>query len=194
MNTHGVHDDLRYVREVVDRAALAGNPAGMYFLWAVISFFGFSIIDVWPDRTGLYWMIAGPAGGVASAWLGRRAARARGQESHREGRIHALHWTGLWFSILLLVPLHFSQLIPIEAFPRLVLLLVAFAYFTFGVTMDRKMLWVGAIVAASYLSSIVLRDFRWVWTLTAAVLAVALAVAGLVAASGARRSAREARP
>src|SRR5213593_929666 len=100
-----LRDDLSYVRSVVARANAGDSPAVIYFLWAAITSFGFALIDFAPERTGLYWMIAGPAGGVLSAFLGWRAGRALGQSSHREGRSHALHWTGMMVAIVLLAPL-----------------------------------------------------------------------------------------
>lgn len=183
-------EDLSYVRSVVNRAEHgAGNPATIYFVWAVITFFGFAIIDVAPEQTGLYWIIAGPLGGVLSAVLGRRAARTIGQSSRHEGRIQALHWCGLMVAIGLLVPLGLTHVIAFDDFPRLVLLVVALAYYTAGVHVDRRLIPVSLVLAGCYLLSVFVRDLPHLWTATAALLAGSLAFAGLFAAARARRAA-----
>jgi len=178
-----VHEDLRYVRSVVHRADATGNPAIVYFLWAAITFAGYAMIDFFPERTGLFWMIAGPLGGLLSGVLAWREARASGQESTRDGRVHSLYWTGMVFAILLVIPLHSAGLISVDALPRIVLLIVAFAYYAMGIFEDRKMLWVGVLVGAAYVLSVALRDFRYVWTVTAACVAVGLIAAGIAARS-----------
>jgi len=184
------HDDINYVRSVLERAeGGAGNPATIYFLWAAITFFGFAIIDVAPKRTGYYWMIAGPLGGVLSALLGHRAGRATGQSSKREGRIHAMHWSGLMAAVLLLMPLAITHVIAFQDFPRLVLLIVALSYYTAGVHVDRRLIPVSFVLAGCYLLTVFARTLPHLWTVTASILATSLAVAGLLAAARTRRAA-----
>ena len=179
--------DLDYVRTVVERAEGGNNPASIYFLWACISFFGYAIIDYAPEKTGLYWMIAGPVGGILSGILGTRHARRAGQVSRRAGFADFLHWTGLFAAILLLVPLVVTGRLAPDDIPRAVLLLVGYGYWTAGVHLDRRMLAVAAVMGALYLFSIVASGLSWVWTITAAGLAGSLAVAGIFAAARARR-------
>lgn len=182
--------DLDYVRSVLQRAEDdAGNPATIYFAWAAITFFGFAIIDVAPEKTGPYWMIAGPLGGVLSAVLGYRAGRAAGQQSRREGRIQAMHWCGVMVAIFLIVPLAMTHVIASGDFPRLVLIVIALSYYTAGVHTDRRLIPVSVAIAACYLLSVFVRDLPYLWTVTAAILATSLTIAGLVAAARARRAA-----
>ena len=182
-----LHDDLSYVRTVLDRAESGDNPAIIYFLWAAISFIGFSMIDFFPKQTGLYWVIAGPAGGVLSGVLGWRAGRALGQSSRREGRLHGLHWSGLMGAIVLLVPLVATHQLPTETIPRLILLLVAFSYFAAGVHMDRRLLWVGLALGGCYLFTVFEVGLPYLWTITAALLSASLVIAGFFAMARARR-------
>jgi hypothetical protein len=189
-NDKQVRDDLSYVRSVVHRAEEgAGNPATIYFLWAIITFIGFAIIDFAPAATGPYWALAGPIGGVASGFLGYRSRRALGQSSVREGRIQTLHWCGLMFAILLLVPLSITHVITVDDFPRLTLLIVAFSYYTAGIHTDRRLVPVSFVLAACYLLTIFARGLPHLWTITAAILAASLVAAGLFAAARARRPA-----
>jgi len=188
-NDKQVHDDLSYVRSVVHRAEGSfGNPATTYFLWAAITFFGFAIIDFAPEKTGFYWMIAGPVGGVLSGILGYRAGRALGQSSEREGRIQAMHWTGLMAAILLLVPLVATRVVAVDDFPRLTLLLIGLAYYLAGVHTDRRFIPLGFVLAGCYLLSVFARDLPYLWTINAAIVAASLAAAGLFAAACARRT------
>ena len=184
------HDDLSYVRSVLHRAEnTAENPASIYFLWAVITFFGFAIIDVFPEKTGPYWMIAGPLGGVLSGVLGRRAGRASGQPSKREGIIQSMHWIGLMAGIFLMVPLVMTHVVSTDDFPRLVLLVIAMSYYTAGVHVDRRLIPVSFVLVGCYLLTVFVRDMPHLWTVTAALLAASLAIAGLFAAARARRTA-----
>ncbi len=189
-NDRQTRDDLSYVRSVVTRADGVSNPASIYFLWAAISFFGYAIIDFEPQKTGFYWMVAGPLGGVLSGILGARAARREGQISSGDGRVEMLHWTGLMLAVLLLVPLAATGRIATAELPRIILLLVALAYWSAGLREDRRMLPVAIVMAGLYLLTVFAGDLPYLWTITAAGLAASLAVAGALAAARARRAPR----
>jgi hypothetical protein len=182
-----LQSDLDYVRTALDRGASGAHPAAVYFLWAVITFFGFTLLDHRPDLAGLYWMIFGPLGGVLSAMLGRRSARARGQAFQTNARRHWLHWSALVAAILLLLPLSArGQISPLEI-PRLVLLLTAFAYFTGGAYLDPRLRWIAAVVAGCYLMTVVQRQMPHLWTVTAAIVAASFVACGIVTAAAERR-------
>lgn len=68
--TSDARGDLGYVRDVLKRSERTGFPAGIAYLWAAIGLVGFSLIDFAPERVGLYWSIASPAGFLLNAWLG----------------------------------------------------------------------------------------------------------------------------
>lgn len=183
-------DDLSYVRSVLHRAErTAGSPATIYFVWAAITFFGFAIIDFAPEKTGLYWIVAGPLGGVLSAVLGHRAGRATGQPAEREGRVLAMHWSGVMIAVLLIVPLAMTRVIAPDDFPRLVMLVIALSYYTAGVHVDRRLIPVSVVLAACYLLAVFARTLPHLWTVTAAIVAASLAIAGLFAAARSRRAA-----
>jgi hypothetical protein len=182
-----LQEDLHYVRSALDRGDTGANPATVYFLWAAITFFGFALLDYVPQKAGLYWMVLGPLGGVLSGLLGWRAARARGQASETGGRRHWLHWTALVFAILLLLPLFARGHLPRIEMPRLVLLLVAFAYFTGGAYLDGRLRWIAGAVAGCYLMTILFRQMPYLWTVTALIVAVSFVACGIVTAAAERR-------
>jgi hypothetical protein len=182
-----IRDDLSYVRGVVRRSERVDNPASIYFLWAAISFFGYAIIDFQPDKTGVYWAFAGPIGGFLSAVLGSRAARRLGQVSDRKGWVEALHWTGMMFAAFLLIPLVTTGRLATADIPRVILLILALTYWSAGLRDDRRFLPLGAVMAAMYLFTIYAARVPYLWTITAAVLAMSLATAGILGAARGRR-------
>jgi hypothetical protein len=173
----------------VKRADRADNPASLYFLWAVISFFGYAIIDFRPEATGLYWMIAGPLGGVASGVLATRSARRLGQVADSDGWKDALHWGAMMFSALLLVPLVTTGRLAVQDIPRVILLILALMYWSAGLHRDRRFLALGGVMAAAYLFTIFADRLPYLWTVTGGILGASLAAAGLFAAAGASRRA-----
>lgn len=188
-NTNRVEDDLRYVRSVLDQAEKGKWPAGIYYLWAVVSFAGMSVIDFRPDLAGPYWAVAGPLGGVASGYLGWRAGRSLGQDSRREGTLNSLHWMGMMVAILLLVPLPAMGAISERVLPSLILLIVALGYYTAGIYLERALLFVGMIMAGCYVATILVENWPWIWTFTGTVLAASLIVSAQIGKAAWRRRA-----
>jgi hypothetical protein len=97
------------------------------------------------------------------------------------------HWSGMMGAILLLMPLAATRAIPAPELPRLILLLVAFSYFTVGAYLDRRYRWIGLALAGCYLVTLFGRGFPYLWTLTGILLAASLAVGGLVTLASHRR-------
>ena len=184
-----VRDDLSYVRSVLRRGEGVDNPASIYFLWALLSFFGFAIIDYRPEATGFYWMIAGPLGGVASGILGTRASRRIGQMSEQDGKHEALHWGALMVAALLLIPLVSTNRLAPDDIPRIILLILALTYWSAGLRQDRRLMVLGAVMAGAYLFTIYGAGLSFLWTITGGILAASLGAAGTFAAARARREA-----
>jgi hypothetical protein len=172
--------DLSFVREIVDRAETPSTPASVYFLWAAIVLVGWPLGDFLPHLAGPFWAVAGPLGGVASAWLGARWARRVGQGSRTLGARHVLHWTAMIAAVFLALPLHASGQISQVGYSRLILLLIALAYFTAGLHLARPMLWIGLLVAACYVAGFFVNAY--LWTGSGVVIATSLAAAGVVGA------------
>ena len=184
----GVEEDLRYVRSVLDEAGKPGSPAGIYYLWAVLSFVGMSLIDFKSEAAGPFWALAGPLGGVASGYLGWRAGRRRGQSTRREGTLHTLHWIGMMFAILFLVLLQATGGLSYAVLPKVILLIVAFSYYTAGIYLDRRLFTIGIVMAGCYLATVFVTGWPWIWTFTGSVLALGLSTSGLLAQGAWRRT------
>lgn len=179
-----LEEDLGYVRTVLDRSGGGGAPRSIWYLWAAIVLVGFSLADFAPWRMPLYWMIAGPAGFLASAWLGRRGARSAGVESRRMGIAHLLHWGGMMAAIALLVPLAVTGPLAGEPMGQAVLVVVALGYFLAGIHLYRPLAWVAGLVVAGYALTFLLD--AWAWTLAGALVAAGMIVTAR--SSGGRRA------
>lgn len=185
-NSRRVEEDLGYVREVVSRSERDDTPRAIWYLWAAIGGIGFALIDFRPESVGLFWLVAAPLGFAASTWLGWRHGRALGQESRREGHAHLLHWGGMGGAITLLAFFAARGHLEGPEIAQAILLVVALGYFLAGVHLARPLLWVGLVLAASFLGV----DFvdRYVWTAVGVVMALALVITAHV--QGEARGAR----
>lgn len=177
MDPSQMNDDLRFVRDAVERAERQSTPAAIYFLWAAIGLVGFALVDFRPHWVPAYWSVAGPGGFVASVALGWRHARRLGQFSAGEGQRHMLHWGGMLGAIALAVLMQINGLLSQDGLGAAILLLLALGYFEAGVHLDRTFLWLGLLMAAGYVFVI----FAWpyAWTIVGLIVAVAFAAAGL---------------
>jgi hypothetical protein len=100
-----------------------------------------------------------------------------------------MHWVGVMVTIFLMIPLVMTHVLATDDFPRLILLIIALSYYTAGVHVDRRLIPVSLVLAGCYLLTVFVRDLPHLWTVTAAILAASLAVAGLFAAARSRRTA-----
>ena len=91
-------------------------------------------------------------------------------------------------AILLVIPLMAAGGVQAGEIPRIILLMVALAYWTAGVHLDGRLRWVAIVVAAAYLLTVFQRGIPFLWTLTGAVLGASFVVCGLIAATRVRRA------
>lgn len=169
--------DLEYVRKSIERGR-SGTPAAIYALWGVICLIGFSMVDFARESVGLYWLIAAPAGMIASAILGYRSGVERGERDAAAGRKHLLHWSSLLVAVALTLPMVFAGEIAWPALAKLFLIFIALVYFLAGIHLDRRMLVVGLLILAGYVALLFSPPYGWTWT--GAVVALGLFVcAGL---------------
>ncbi|MFQ5512509.1 MAG: hypothetical protein ACE5EO_11745 [Candidatus Krumholzibacteriia bacterium] len=173
-----LESQLGYVRDAA-RKSERGNSAGsIYLLWAAICLVGFALVDFAPDRIALFWTVAGPLGGLASGILGYRFSVRRGQMRRDLGVRHGLHWAGMMVVIFLAVPLGVTGAAPWEALYRIILLILALAYFLAGVHLDRPLIWIALLMVAGYLSLFFVSAYGW--TLVGIVVAAGLAAASFI--------------
>ncbi len=154
--------DLAYVQDVVKSAESApSGPRAIYLLWAVIYFTGFSLFDLSNQYAGIFWMIAGPAGGLVSYWLGGRWAIRSGAASRRMATRHMLHWIAMGAVIFMTIPLLWFGVVSSDALIKVILLIMAFGMFTAGIYLVRPYMWVGIALAACYLAVMTVSALPW---------------------------------
>ena len=170
-------EDLGYVRDVVRRSERRVMPRAILWVWAAISVAGFAIIDVAPERAGLYWLVAGGAGFLLSMWIGGRQERAIGQASAETGRRHILHWAGMGVAIFLVSFGAEGWGSSPQASSHAILLMVALSYWLAGVHMVPALKWMGVLAAAVYVALALLEGFAYPWTAAGLVIAAGLVVA-----------------
>ena len=148
-----------------------------YFLWSAITLCGFVLADLRPPLMGVYWMIAGPLGGVVSGYLGWRDQHAHGQLDRAVGMRWAGHWVAFMVAVCLLIPLGVRGTISWDAFGPIVLVMIALTYFQAGLHLNPPLRWIGVLAAVGYL--VVLTMTAHAWTIAGVILAAGCAVAGV---------------
>jgi hypothetical protein len=93
----------------------------------------------------------------------------------------------MMFAAFLLIPLVTTGRLATADIPRVILLILALTYWSAGLRDDRRFLPLGAVMAAMYLFTIYAARVPYLWTITAAVLAMSLATAGILGAARGRR-------
>ena len=146
-------DDLAFVRKRVDQVNQSVFPSSILFLWAGLVLVGYVLLDVAPLVGGVYWLIAGPAGGVVSAILGWRWSIALGVENIEDARRQMLHWGGLLAALVVTQSLAMSGAMSGDAFGGQVLLLVAMAYYYAGIHMHKSLLWLSGLQAIVFVAA-----------------------------------------
>ncbi len=172
MTNSEVKSDIGYVKDLVTKSENSASPGSIYILWAVILIAGFSLIDFAPRWVGLFWMIAGPLGGMLSGFLGYKAGANKGQMDREMGIKHALHWSGMMVIIILAIILGIKGLIVGVVNSQVILLIVALGWWTAGVHFDRNFLWLGGIMVLGFIGT--LFEINYAWTAMGCLLGAAL--------------------
>lgn len=171
-------ETLDYVASAMRRGRRAPGEAPIYFLWAVLVPIGFAMADFAPRLVGLYWLLAGIGGGLASMWLGASGARRRGMVDRELGHRYGWHWAvgGVGF-MLAALPMA-TGVIDVGHGASLFLLVGGVTYLLAGVHLDRGIAPSGALMLVAYVV-LLLTHLPYVWTVSGLVIAVALLWSGL---------------
>ena len=173
-----VKEDLDYVASAVRREDLDDGIPVIYYLWAVLVAIGWALPDFAPRWTGWYWIIAGPAGGLLSWWIGSRQGASVGINDTALGRRYAYHWSLTLFALLLVFLPAISGKISAETSAINVLLVIGLAYTLAGVHLERPLLWCGLLVFGGYVALSTI-ELPYLWTITGLVVAASLILAGV---------------
>ena len=165
-------EDIRYVRNVVDRAERSAGqtPPAMAWLWGRIMLVGLSLMDVNVAAAGMFWAVAPFAGGAVTWWLDRRLARRQGTYDRRDARRGLLHFVGLAAGCML-TPLAAlgagdGSFEPSPGMGRVAahvsLLVIAVCYYLAWVHWgDWVLLVTGGVIAAGYVALPFVHTYPW---------------------------------
>jgi hypothetical protein len=176
MTSKELESDLSYVKDLIHKSDRRPSPSILYIMWAVIVAIGFTMADFAPNIVSWYWAIAGPLGGIASGIVGGRHQRVAGQLNRDLGIRHALHWGGMLVAIFLAVLLIPAEVIRGEDIGKVILLIVAFGWWSGGVHFDRVFMWLGLAMGLGFVA--VLWVDRYAWTCLGTLIAVVLIMKG----------------
>lgn len=171
-------EDLHYVASAVRREDRDDGIPVIYYLWAVLVAIGWALPDFAPQWTGLYWIVVGPAGGLASWWIGSRQGAKAGINDAALGRRYAYHWLLALLAFCLVFLPAISGKVSAEAAAINVLLVAGLTYALAGVHLERPLLWSGLLALGGYVALSTL-DLPFLWTSSGLVVAASLILAGL---------------
>jgi len=171
-----IHDDLKFVREAVDRHDRQPPRAlTIYWVWAVYVLVGYTLIDLSPRSANWFFLIGGIAGAIISAIIGRRASQQAGEIARADGRREGLHWIlGVLLAIASTIALAIVLKLPGQIAGQLVVVMIGLVYFLAGVHFDRNFLWLGPILMAG--GVVVGLIPRYGWTSLGIIVALGLAL------------------
>jgi len=177
MMSKELESDLSYVKNVIRKSDRRSSPSILYIMWAVIVAVGFTMADFAQSIVSWYWVVAGPVGGILSGIIGARHQRLGGQLNRDLGLRHALHWGGMLVAIFLSVLLIPRGVLRGEDIGTVILLIVAFGWWSGGVHFDRVFMWLGLAMGLGFVA--VLWIDRYAWTCLGTLIAVVLIIRGL---------------
>lgn len=107
MKQREVLDDVRLIKEMVLRVQeeILGGGAKYLIMWGLLSLIGFSLAPLMKEWTGLFWMIAGPVGIIASIFMGRAESQKFGEVGSWIGKRLTLFWISLVLAGIILTTL-----------------------------------------------------------------------------------------
>ena len=169
---HELKEDLGFVAGAVRRSD-DRLPASIFVLWAILVPIGFALADFAGPWCGLYWLIVGPAGGIASWLMGRAAENRAGQRDPVLRKRYARHWTITGLAFLLVGASAGTGRIDLWSSIPMFMLVSALAYSLAGVHLHRQFLPAGLIMFAGYIALLWL-PVGYVWTTTGLIVSAAL--------------------
>ncbi len=185
-DTPSIKEDLAYVRAAADRSDPVHIPS-IYLLWAAICLCGFPLVDfAGPSSWSIpvYWLTAGPVGGLLTWWLAERAKRRVGQINQEEGRRWAFHFVSFGVTGLLGYGMVAAGQLTWTGLTSLWILLIGLTYVLAGLHLERRMLPVGIVVLAGYLVALFVPEYGF--TTMGVMVAVALSLQAYLGTRGQR--------
>jgi hypothetical protein len=164
--TQQLQEDLQYVRHVVARRDTPGStPGGVILIWAGYVLVGYALLDFNVNFAGIWFMVAGVVGGVASRIIGRRHAARVGVIDRETSVRRSLHWSSIILAIVAILALVAARHDEIrgrgEIVGQLIAIAVGLVYFLAGVHFDRYFIWLGLFLMAGAVAISFVPAYGW---------------------------------
>lgn len=147
MDSERARDDLKAIRQVMDRTRRTAGRHGGWFMvvWGIVWFVGFLGTQFLPDRIVLwFWQVLTLLGAIISVWIGIRVGRGS------DVRSSILRPLILWWLALIVFDVLLAWLFGLHTdrdLTLLIVLTVALSYFQFGLFTHWAISLVGALLA-----------------------------------------------
>jgi hypothetical protein len=180
--TQPFQDDLRFVREVVERrSAIRPFAVVAYYVAAIYVLIGYALLDINQKYAGYFFILGLIPFSIWTVVGARRAAARTGEIDRARSRRHLMHWGfGIWGSMLFSVAL--AWVIPALRGPvggQVMLVMFGMVYLLWGVHVDPRFLMLGPILM---IAGVCVRFIpHYPWTCIGTVIALGLVAAGILA-------------
>jgi len=159
---HEMSEDLRFVRQAIDRRERSrGIPPFVAWTVAVYVVVGYTLIDVRPGWSGLFFAAGGVGMGVLFTIFGKRIARQAGELDHAERVRIALHWGSILLAIAGVIALGVTRHVDGQTIGQFIALTIGVIYFLGGVHFDRTLLWLGPALMAGAIAITYVPHYGW---------------------------------
>jgi hypothetical protein len=159
-------DDLRFVRGAVETHRQRRYSPLVAIIWAAYTLIGYTLIDLAPAASGIFFLVGGVGGGVATAAIYRRADLRNGMIDRAQGRQQFLAWFGA-FCLIVAASVALQVIYPsLRGTPggQIIVVMVGLMYYltgAYGPPALRYMLWGGPVVMAGGICVGLLHHYGW---------------------------------
>ena len=177
-----IQDDLRFVRQTIDKRQVQPLVGAPYYVWAVYVFVGFLLADFKPSYSNSFFLIAFIPALILSGLVVRRVKAHMGELDATFHRRLMWHYLG-GCTLAVIATAALANLNPEFnkglASAQISLVLIGMVYFLAGIHIDRTLAFVGPLMMAGgiFLGHIP----HYPFTVMGVIVGGGLCVAGLVA-------------
>lgn len=145
----------------------------------LLSVGGIAVMQFFPERAILYWLVMVPVFGVVSAVGGRSVQRhaLHPVPASIRLRLQFLHWLGLLLALLLVFLMRDAGTLVPETAGLTALLLLALTCFLAGVHFDWHFLVLGTLLGLTVAGGVLAEQFFWVLMAPAVIALVVVVIA-----------------
>jgi hypothetical protein len=155
-----LQEDLNFIRAAVNTQQRGSDVPAIGLMWGLFTLIGYPILDWRPEYEGVFWMIAGPVGGLISWRLAAARARRLGEAEKSAVRFW-LHFAVCALAIFLLSPLVACGWLKPAGIGPVIVLFVAFNLALGAIYINPRMGWFALALALGYGLLFIMGSYVW---------------------------------